>query len=509
MSLQRITLVWIITFLLLSACSRDEVTPTEERPAYDISVTKPAETPSPLPTATLSPTATPEPTPIIPSIKIDTPSLTENGRLTISDVVIPAAGWLVIYQDVDGETGDMLGYEHLKSGENSQVTVIIPPRSATPMLIARLHEDAGTGGIFEYPGPDVPLNDGTDIIAELFQVDIQLPKPSIDVADQIIASDGSVHIKEIFALEPGWLRIHNHENDEIGPAIGQIPVQAGQNKDLAFPVRWQVASTELMAVMYEDKEQPGGFDKDADLPVLDGGSPVVAEFSVTLPPDIFVYDQALHDGKISIDRATSDGPGWIAAYYDEEGQPGLIIGFAYLEDGVNEIIEVELVETAVTSRLFLILHEDSGNLGEFDFPTADLPVIYEGQLLPPFVIQTSPGNYLITRDQPIGEENIITVPIVTADLDTWLVIYNLDETGEANETIGQTWLPAGINRDVPVTIDSGRASETVLAILHQDNPPLEQFDFPDGVDTPLLRNLQPIQSPFTLELPQEEVQPLP
>ena len=100
MGLKRITLVWIVTFLLLSACSRGEATPTEELPAYDISVTKPAATPSALPTATLPPTATIEPTPIIPSIEVDTPSLTENGRLTISDVVIPDAGWLVITHGV-------------------------------------------------------------------------------------------------------------------------------------------------------------------------------------------------------------------------------------------------------------------------------------------------------------------------------------------------------------------------------------------------------------------------
>jgi hypothetical protein len=509
MGLKGITLVLIATFLLLSACSWGEGDPTEELPSYDISTTKPAATPSPLPTATLPPTATAAPTPIGPSIEIDTPSLTENGRLTITEVVIPDAGWLVIYQDVDGEPGDMLGYEQLKSGENSQVTIVIAPRNATPTLIARLHEDAGTAGIFEYPGPDAPLNDGPDIVAEIFQVDIQLPMPSINVADQIIASDGLLHVKEVFALEPGWLVIHNHKNDEIGPAIGQVPVEAGQNNDLAFPIRWQIASTDLLAVMYEDKEQPGGFDKETDLPILDGGSAVVAEFSVTLPPDIFVYDQGVHDGKITVDRATSDGPGWIAAYHDEEGQPGLIIGFAYLEDGVNEIVEVELLEASVTSQLFLILHEDSGNLGEFDFPSADLPVIYEDQLLPPFVIQTSPGNYLITQDQSIGEENSIIVPLVTADLDTWLVIYNLDETGKANEIIGQTWLSAGINRNVPVTINPGRSSEEILAMLHQDNAPLEQFDFPDGADIPLLRNRQPIQSPFMLEMPQEEIQPLP
>jgi len=310
-------------------------------------------------------------------------------------------------------------------------------------------------------------------------------------------------------LEPGWVVIHNRENGEVGAIIGQFPVAAGQNVDLVFPVRWHIASTELLAVLYEDKERPGGLDTNVDHPVLDGGSAVTAEFNVSLPPDIFVYDQALVDGKITIERATSAGPGWIAAYYDEEGQPGLIIGYAYLEDGVNELVELELLESAVTDRLFLILHEDSGNLAEFNFPADDLPVIYDDQPLNPFLIETTPGNYLITRDQPLGEENSVTVPLVVTDLDTWLVIYNVDETSEAAEAIGQTWVPSGINRSIKVRIDPDQLSETVIAMLHQDNPPLEQFDFPNGVDIPLLRNLLPIQSPFTLQAPQEDTQPLP
>lgn len=509
MGLKQILLMWAVTLLLLSACSRDEGPATDSLPPDGMPATEPAATPSPLPAATLPPTSTPAPTPIVPSINVDTPTLKEDGRLMIDSVVIPDAGWIVLYKEANGEAGDILGFEPLQAGENSPVTITIEPRDATPTLIARLHEDAGTDGLFEYPGLDIPLDDGSDIVAETFQVDIQLPTPSIEVTDQVIAADGLVHVGEVFALEPGWLVIHDGEDSKVGPALGQLPVQPGQNNDLAFPIRWQIASTKLMAILYLDKEQPGGFDQDADLPVLDGGSAVVAEFSVTLPPDIFVYDQPLLDGKITIERATSDGPGWIAAYYDDEGQPGLIIGFAYLEDGVNELVELELLETAVTPRLFLILHEDSSNLGEFDFPAGDLPVIKEGDLLPPFVVQTAPGNYLITQDQPLTDENSITVPLVVTDLDAWLVIYDLDETGEANEIIGQTWLPAGINRHVSVTIDPARTGETFLAILHQDNAPLEQFDFPGGADTPLLRNLLPIQSPFTLADPQEKVQPLP
>ncbi len=508
MALKRITLGWIVAILLLAACSRGAGSPEAATQPSDLPVTAPPATPSPLPTATLPPTATPEPTPIVPAITVETPTLKEDGRLLLSSATIPTDGWLVIYREQNGAVGDLLGYARLVPGENAPITITIAPYDATPTLVAVLHEDAGTLGVFD-PEADAPLKDGQETVSETFQIDIQLPLPAINVSEQTIASDRLVHIEGVFALEPGWVVVHSRENGEIGPAVGQAPVQAGQNDDLAFPIRWQNASTQLLAILYEDKEQPGGFDKESDLPVLNGGSPVVAEFDVTLPPDIFVYDQPLRDGTITVERAISNGPGWIAAYFDNEGQPGLIFGYAHLEDGVNELVEVELLESAATERLFLILHEDSGTLREFDFPAADQPVIYEGQPLAPFLVQTVPGNYLITADQPLGENNDVTVPLIIVDLDTWIVIYNLDEAGEANEIIGQTWVPAGINRDVQVKVDPDQSSALLIAMLHQDNAPLEQFDFPGGADIPLLRNLLPIQSPFKLEAPPEDNRSLP
>ena len=510
MGRRRITLVWILQFLLLSACSRVGGTPTEGPPSYDLRVTEPAASPTPPPTTTpIPPTNTPEPTPIVPSLKVKAQTLVEDGQLTIDSVTTPDDSWVIIYRDMDGEPGEILGYQAVAAGENARVDVSIPPREATPTLIAQLHIDAGVHGELEYPGPDSPFKDGRDVVAETFQVDLQLATPAIDVTDQIIAIDGLITVEEVFTLQPGWLVIHNKENDKIGQSLGQAPLQSGQNSEVVIPIRWRVASTELLAVLYQDKEQPGGFDPSVDLPILDRAEPVVAEFNVVLPPDIFVYDQQLHEGKISIDRVITDGPGWVAAYYDDGGQPGLIIGFALLEDGVNEQVEVELLETAVTPRLFLILHEDTGNEGEFDFPVADLPVVYEGQLLTPVVVQTNSGNYLITKDQSPIEQNTISVPLVVADLDTWLVIYNLDETEEPDEIIGQTWLPAGIHRDIQVAINPGSKPGTLLAILHQDSGNLNQFDFPDGADVPLLRNLVPIQSPFTLIKSQDPVQPIP
>ena len=148
----------------------------------------------------------------------------------------------------------------------------------------------------------------------------------------------------------------------------------------------------------------------------------------------------------------SRGPGWVAAYFDEEGQPGRIISSAYVEDGVNEFVELAVDKLAATPTLFLILHEDTGDAGEFEFPIADLPVVSNGQPLTPFTMQTAPGNYLVTRDQSLSEVNSVTISLVVADIDTWVVLYEVDTSGEKGEIIEKLWLAAGVNRDVEVKL---------------------------------------------------------
>lgn len=508
MGLKRITFL-LVAFLLLSACSRSAGDATVESLPADMGVTESAPTLSPSPTATVPPTSTPEPTPIVPSISVAAQILNEDGLLTFDEVIIPEGGWLAIYQVVDGEPGDLLGYERLVPGANGEVTIEIEPREATTSLMAQLHVDAGESGVFEYPDEDIPLNEDGDPVTETFDVDIQLPIAAVDVADQALSYDGFVTVNNVFALVPGWLVIHNYENNVVGEALGQVPVQPGQNNDLSFTIRWRDANPSLIAILYEDSEQPGGFDETVDLPVLEDEEAVIAEFSVTLPPDVLIYDQPVIDSKLIVERATSDKPAWIVAYQDQEDLPGLIIGSAFIEAGVNELVELEILELSATQRLFLMIHEDTATPGEFDFPAADLPVIQDGQPLPPFIMDTMPGNYLITKDQQPGNENQVIVPLVVADLDTWVVIYNVNEIGRAADVVGQTWLPAGINRDIVVAVDSEQVTQTLIAMLHIDRIPIESFDFPDGDDTPLVRNLLPIQSPFQLNRGADENRPLP
>ena len=492
----------LLLLLLLSACATPEEAPPTPTEVVAATSAAPA-TPPPTtePTAVPRPTITPEPTPIVPAITAVSQPLTEAGTLQIETVLADEAGWLVLLNDSDGRPGDILGYAAVNPGENSVVTLTLEPQAATPLLHLRLHRDAGDRGEFEFPGPDTAVEvAGQPVLVDL-DVDIQLPIPEVTVEEQAVGPDGLVTIKRVLATRPSWLVVHSIAGEEIGPSLGQVTLAEGVHENIALPIRWYEASQELVAMLHEDAAQPGGFDSGQDLPVLIGGRPVSASFTVTLPPDIAAYDQPVVNGALAIERVTSPVPGWLVVYTTVNDQLDTIIGFAPLQAGVNEALSVEVVETAVTPQLYLLLHEDSGETGEFNFPAADLPLTYNEQLQPPVVLLTSPGNYLITEDQTLGEENEVTIPLVVTDLDTWVVIYTTGADGAADEKLGELWLPAGINRDSRVALDKRVTGEPLLAVLHRDAGTPREFDYPDGDDSPLQRNRQVIQSPFTLSEP--------
>jgi hypothetical protein len=144
-----------------------------------------------------------------------------------------------------------------------------------------------------------------------------------------------------------------------------------------------------------------------------------------------------------------------------------------------------------------MLHRDTDELGEFEFPRADPMIIHQGLVPNSITFRTDAGNYLITRDQPLSNSNDATVSLVVVDEDSWIVIYS-DEEGEIGEMLGLTWLPAGIHRDVTVNIDPERITTLLHAVLHIDLGRAKEFEYPDNPDVPLRRNSNVIDSPFFL-----------
>lgn len=501
--------VWWLSLLLLAVAACAEENSATAAPTVAVTAAMDtAVTPTSTPTNTPTPTRTPVPTPAVPLINAADQPLTDAGELQIASVVAPEDGWLVLYAMPDGELGEVLGFTAVTTGLNQNLMLTIDPQLATPTLGAVLHSDLGESGEFEFPeGPDMPLQWESAQIATTFDLDFQLSEPVIEVAEQAVGEDGVVRVDSVLLPQDGWLAIHGEVDGRPGPLLGVVPVPAGRHEAIAITIPWRDGTPTLYAALYADNGEPLRFDYQAeDEALLASGEPVVTPFEVTFPIDIFVLDQPLVEGTFEVERVISNGPGWLVAYFDDNGAPGLIIGSAPLEDGLNERVQVEVLASAATDVLHLRLHEDTVPGDEFDFPRVDQPVLYDGRLPGTVTFSLTPGNYLIVDDQPLPSTGtasaVLTVDLVVVNVPTWVAI-EADEDGQRGEVLGFTAVSPGVSHDIAISIDPTLATETLYVTLYLNAGEPDEFD-PDGADVPLQRSRSPISVPFFLLNEEEE-----
>jgi len=448
------------------------------------------QTPSPKPAATQGPP--------IPSISVSRQVLSDDGQLNIDQVVAVQDGWIVVYADEQGQKGEVLGYTSVREGTSEDVSVTVDPLMAGEALYIVFHEDRGEIGIFEFPDEDEPLEIDQLPVEDHIRIDNRATIPELVVSDQEVLKDGIITIDLVAATKPGWIALHHDEGGRPGQMAAYAPVQSGTNQDLALAVNWREATTQLHAVLYEDMGEVGHFeDVVIDHPVRLEGIQITTLFEAIFPPDVYVLNQPVVDGNVKIERAVSYGPGWLVIYFDDEGVLGNIIGQVPLEDGINEQIIVPIVESAATPLLHIVLHKDTGEMDQFEFPIADPMITHEGIVPLPITFRTDAGNYLITRDQPISSDGTIEITMIVVDEDAWIVIYD-DQEGEPGEMLGRTWIPAGLHRHTTVNIDPELAAGTLHAVLHVDAGTPKEFEFPDSYDIPFRRNSSVIDAPIDI-----------
>lgn len=487
----------LVLVLMLPACAQDEpdATPTATAPPATATST-------PRPTDTPEPTATPSPTPLPqPAIEAIEQAVDEEGEIVVSRVYAPDGGWLVVFADEDGQPGVLLGHASLAPGEQRNLTVTVDPYLVTPVVHLRLHADTGEAETFEYPDADEPIEVDGEPVATTVDIDVRVSAPAITVSDQVLERDGQLVVDAVTAAAPGWVAIHADEAGQPGALLGLSPVPIGESSDVLVRLNWREVTRRLHAVLYADGGEAGVFKGGAegeDAAVIVSGQPVQASFTVQAPPDVYVLNQPIVAAEVVVERAFINDPGWIVVYSNFEGFTDRLLGSAPLEAGENTQITVPIDPANSTDILHVLLHEDGGIEGEFDNPVDDPPIRdEEGQPLF-FTFETDTGNYLITRNQPLGEGDTVEVPLVVSDLDTWVVIWS-DEDGAPGEILGQTVVERGVRRNVQVDIDAGSATATLWAVLHQDNGILGEFEYP-GADEILLREREPIQAPFGVEI---------
>jgi hypothetical protein len=488
-------LPWVLFFLLLVACQDEDgqETPTPAvTETVDVSAT-PRASRTPEPTATA--TATPEPPE--PEVTAVEQAVGDDGEVIISSVVALDDGWLVLYTDEEGEVGEPLGHVAVEEGENSDLRFTVDPYLVTDRLHAVLHSDQGELGTFEFPGVDTPLEVDGDEVAATFEVDLQVTMPQITVSDQGVGT-GQVTLESVTANGPGWVAIHTDDEGEPGSILGQTPVSQGTNNDVAVTFNWRNATRQLHAVLYHDAGEPGRFEPSGeDEPVVINEEPIRSTFTVALPPDVMVIDQPIVTNELVIERATINEPGWVSVHTNFEGFIDRLLGYAPLEPGVNRNVVVPIDPQFSTSSLHVMLHTDTGVQGEFEYPAEDPALRDEDGRSMLFTFQTDAGNYIVTRDQPLGEDDTVTIPLVVTDLETWVTVWTNAE-GAPGELLGQTLVERGVHRNLELSIDADAATDVLHVVLIQDAGVAGELEYPDGPDIVLQREGSSIQAPFGL-----------
>lgn len=492
----RVMIYLILLLVGLVGCRQAEATPAGATPTATMPPSPTATRPLPTATATPPPTLPPSPTPISPAVSVADQTLADDGQLTIDRLASPAPAWLVAYADDNGRPGAIIGNLTVPAGIHTNLTMVVDPLLATPVLHLALHADNGLNGQFEFPGPDGPYAAPTAQVA--FVVDITALIPAIAVVNQTISEESSqVIIDNIIASEPSWVVIYGDDHGQPGRALGQSPVKEGLNEGVVVTFDWRMATPTLYAALYTDEGTAGLFEPEDDRPVLVNNTPLLSPFTVTLPPDVFVVNQPAVNRQLFVERVVTNDPGWLVIYTDADSTVNLIIGYVHLEAGINENLVIDLETGAITPTLHAMIHEDNDPAGTFDFPNGDLPVRYDGTLHL-FSFRTDAGNYLITRDQSLTADNSISIPLVVTDIPTWVVVRN-DVNGVVGQLLGLVLLPAGVHHNTIIELDPAQLTNTLHVMLHQDAGTLGQFEYPDGLDFLLQRNRQPIQVTFSLE----------
>lgn len=315
-----------------------------------------------------------------------------DNTVTIPLLAIAQDGWLVIHaDDGDGAPGPVLGQSAVVAGTSANVVVTLDG-DMTNQVFPMLHVDTGELGEYEFgqvEGADAPvIYNGTVAVSSFGTV------PSIGINDQaILGSDATMGETETVTLVadgvlsdgPGWLVVHADNAGSPGAVIGFAPVADGFNADVMVELAVEDVTPILFPMLHEDTGESNVYEfgqvEGADAPVTVDGNVLVT--AITSVPTI-TYAGTLDGNILTVQKAVIDATGWLVIHADNDGAPGMVLGFARLSDGLNTNIQVELDEANMTETVFPMLHYDTDTFGEYEFGMvegADGPVVVNGEVV--------------------------------------------------------------------------------------------------------------------------------
>lgn len=431
-----------------------------------------------------------------------------DGSVRINAVVSDGPGFVVIHIDNEGAPGPVAGYRAVNDGVSYNVDIDIDTTVATPVLYAMLHTDSGEVGVYEFgmvEGADGPVRVDGNVVTPAFTVAI------LDAADALLA-DNMVTVRSVTMSDAGWVVIHADNNGAPGPVLGQTLVEAGTTANVMVEIDASGVAGSVFPMLHVDTGEIGTYEfgtvEGADGPVVING--VVATVAQSVAPSARARDQiVLHGDSMDmmmdmaptfvVDSVVSDGPGVIVIHVDNEGAPGPVAGWAFVDSGTTLDVVVTLdQEVELTPVLWPMLHVDDGAVGTYEFDGSsglDNPVAVNGSVVT-FPVNVAPS---MSYEAQTLTDGAVVINSALIDAQGWLVIHD-GASGSPGPVLASYPLLAGLNSDIVVPVDAAAAGALVFPMLHYDTAELGAYEFGavEGADGPVVFGGNVVVSPLEI-----------
>ncbi len=432
-----------------------------------------------------------------------------DGTVLIDSAYSALPGFVVIHADNHGKPGRVTGFVPVAPGWNYSLTISIDPAVVTPMLHAVLHVDDGQPGVYEFDGLsgiDNPVIHDGRVVATPFAI------TSLIARDQFV-TNGKIVIASVTAQQDGWLVVSSDTSGAPGAVIGKERILAGTNSNVEIDLDPAGMTNLVDATLHVDTGVAGEYEfgsiDGADLPVSVNG--IVASAPIWLVPHVRAVNQIVVGGggqpapnnAVTIESVLAADPGWLVVHNEQNHLPGQIVGMIPVPAGLSTNLTVANLDTAkLTPRLWLMLYNDTGTVGSFEYGTAanvDQPIMVDGAVV---TVPIAAAPSLSLRDQmPLAGDSASTVRVVIdsalIDQPGWLAIFD-SQNGVSGSRLATVPLHAGLNRHLVVPIRAA-SGEQVWVALYYDTGTVGAFDSGvPGVDPPVNVDGQNVVAPLNL-----------
>lgn len=217
--------------------------------------------------------------------------------------------------------------------------------------------------------------------------------------------------------------------------------------------------------------------------------------TASINPELSVANHFLVDGRVNINKAAIDRPGWVSVWLKEETPPKLL-GKQRISAGQQKNVEVEVDRQFIEehdhdkiSRLQARLHYDQDQEGVFE---TEIDPIVEGEerkVAPSFFLfhtTAIPESYIVVSDQEIERRTIVIEEIKASEPCDVVIHRDKGNLPLVPGIIGKTRVGKGVNTNVKVELfeyEDVQCGERLWPMLHART---ESSDQPYDIDQPII-----------------------